>query len=79
MASRAEAQDSLDDADVAGQADGRDDKAGDADAKRQVLLPGLIVWNGREAVSLPHAGYHLLSAFQSRRPKPRERVVRDPV
>ena len=50
------AQDSLDDADVAGHTHRQDDDARDADAQLEALLPGLpVVWKRREVVSLRRA------------------------
>lgn len=43
------AQDSLDDAPIAGQADDQDDDAGDADGEREVPFPGPLIvckWEG---------------------------------
>lgn len=78
MAASCTAQDSLDDADIAGQADSQDDDAGDADAQREALLQGrLVVWKWREAMSLRRAASSLVSVSQSRRPRPRESILQD--
>lgn len=62
------AQDSLEDAEVAGQADDHDDDAGDAHSKREVLLPGpLVVWKWEG--SREPASYSLVSISPGWRPE----------